>query len=255
MTDQQQMLAINAAKWDEVAPLYYGGTALPEYGPLTPTEDSLRLLPELTGKSALCVGCGSGHSLLYLAGRGATDLWGIDISAAQIDFATELFARASIPAQLIQSPMETNPGLPLGHFDLIIAIYSLGWTVDLPGTLKLIASYLKPGGVFVFSWEHPVYGCLKHENGTFIFERSYLNEATDERVSWKGASPVVMHPRKLGTYLNELIAAGLTIDRVIEPELELPANTPTGKYLDPDRWYSIPRAELVPTTFIVRAHK
>lgn len=255
MTDHQQMLAVNEAKWDEVAPLSYGGTALPEYGPLTPTEESLRLLPEMAGKSALCVGCGSGHSLLYLAGRGATDLWGIDISSAQIDYATELFARASIPVHLIQSPMEVNPGLPLGHFDLVIAIYSLGWTVDLPRTLGLIASYLKPGGVFVFSWEHPIYGCMAYENGAFVFDRSYLNESTDERVSWKGASPVVMHPRKLSTYLNELITAGLTIDGVVEPSLELPPNKPAEKYLAPDRWYSIPRAELVPTTFIVRAHK
>lgn len=78
MKNHRQMLAINEAKWDEVAPLYYGGTALPECGPLTPTEESLRLLPDLRGKSALCVGCGSRHSLLYLAQQGATDLWGID---------------------------------------------------------------------------------------------------------------------------------------------------------------------------------
>jgi hypothetical protein len=114
----------------------------------------------------------------------------------------------------------------------------------------LIVSYLKPGGVFVFSWEHPVYGCLAYENGSFLLDRSYLDESTDERVSWKGASPVVMHPRKLSTYLNELIMAGLMIDRVVEPDLELPPNKPAEQYLDPERWYSTPRAELVPTTFM-----
>src|SRR5689334_20078322 len=64
--DQQQMLSINQAGWDQVAARFYGGTALPIYGPLAPTEESLQLLDPLHGARVLELGCGSGHSLHYL---------------------------------------------------------------------------------------------------------------------------------------------------------------------------------------------
>ena len=38
---------------------------------------------------ALELGCGSGHSLRYLAERGARELWGIDLSPVQVAFAED----------------------------------------------------------------------------------------------------------------------------------------------------------------------
>ena len=68
-SDSERALAINRAGWDRVAPIFHGGTALPEYGPLAPTEDMLRLLELTPDFRALELGCGSGHSLRYLAER------------------------------------------------------------------------------------------------------------------------------------------------------------------------------------------
>src|SRR5262245_33773656 len=53
-------LAINRAAWNHVAPRFHGGTALPEYGPLAPTEDDLRLLNLEPDLRVLELGCGSG---------------------------------------------------------------------------------------------------------------------------------------------------------------------------------------------------
>ncbi len=89
--DQQTILNVNQAGWNAVAHKYYGGTALPEYGPLAPTEDRLQLLGDIDGLRVLEVGCGSGHSLLYLAQRGAAELWGLDLAPAQISFASMLW--------------------------------------------------------------------------------------------------------------------------------------------------------------------
>jgi SAM-dependent methyltransferase len=80
MTEAERVLATNRAGWNHVAPMFHGGTALPEYGPLAPTEDDLRLLDAEPDLRALELGCGSGHSLRYLAQRGARELWGIDLS-------------------------------------------------------------------------------------------------------------------------------------------------------------------------------
>ena len=66
--------------------------------------------------------------------------------------------------------MEENPGLPLEYFDIVYSIYALGWTVDLQKTLSHIHSYLKPGGIFIFSWEHPIHDRLTYENSSFTLK-------------------------------------------------------------------------------------
>jgi hypothetical protein len=38
---------INKKSWDEVAPRFFGRTALPEYGPFAPTEDELSLFGDV----------------------------------------------------------------------------------------------------------------------------------------------------------------------------------------------------------------
>jgi SAM-dependent methyltransferase len=150
--------------------------------------------------------------------------------------------------------MDENPGIPEDHFDLVLAIYALGWTPDLSHTLSLVYSYLKPGGLFIFSWEHPGYGCLDYhaDTGKYVFERSYQNEGPEFLPSWKGAE-IVIHHRKLSTYLNALVCAGLVVEQVIESE----PNLALAREQDfaPDKWYSVPRAQLLPTTFIVKARK
>jgi methylase of polypeptide subunit release factors len=92
MVEPENALAINRAGWDRVAPLFHGGTALPAYVRLAPTEDTLGLLDPTEGARVLELGCGSGHSLCYLAQHGARELWGIDLSSVQIAFAEETLA-------------------------------------------------------------------------------------------------------------------------------------------------------------------
>lgn len=245
------MLTINRAGWDQVAARYYGAAALPCYGPLTPTEESLHLLDSLSDLRVLELGCGSGHSLHYMASGGAAELWGLDLSATQIGYAAEVLQTFQTPLRLFESPMEVNPGLPTNYFDLVLSLWALGWTTDLPATLRLVAAYLKPGGCFIFSGEHPVYSCLRYEDRRFVFAQPYATQSPAVG-SWHGVT-VVRHQRTLSTFINEVVRAGLQIERLVESELNaLAANE---DQLDPARWYSVPRAQLMPTTFIVKARK
>ena len=254
---RDQAVAINRKGWDQVAPLFYGGTALPKYGPLEDTEDHLHLIENLADKAVLELGCGSGHSLEYLyRERNATELWGLDLSPEQIRFARELLGSKNIVVNLVLGSMDENPGIPENHFDCIVSIYGLGWTPDLTRTLGLVNSYLKPKGIFVFSWEHPAYRCLAYrkELNEYCFSQSYLAEEPEVVSSWKGINKeIVIYPRPMSTYLNALIEAGLVLERLVEsiPNLDLAR---AQDYL-PDKWYSVPRAKLIPTTFIVKARK
>lgn len=250
--DQQAILSINRSGWDKVASRFYGGLALPQYGPLVQTEETLGLLGQLSEKRVLEIGCGSGHSLAYLARQGAAELWGIDLSPVQIDLARSYLAEQEISAQLFVSPMEANPGLPTDYFDLVVSIYALGWSTDLGATFSLIHSYLKPGGVLIFSWEHPVYSRLEYESGQYVVKRSYHAENPVIHPAWNGVE-IVIHERKLSTFINAVIGAGLQIEQLVEPEFEPTLANDNNQ--SPERWYSVPRAQLVPTTFIVKARK
>jgi SAM-dependent methyltransferase len=252
---REDILSINQKGWNKVASFFYGGTALPKYGPLASTEDELDLLPDLAGKKVLELGCGSGHTLAYLReNRNASELWGLDLSETQIGFTREFLEEKNIPAKLLIASMDENPGIPENYFDLVVSIYSLGWTADLPRTLALICSYLKPGGIFLFSWEHPAYRSLRYQADIekYVFETSYLDEGPVVDPSWKGVEIVINH-RKLSTYLNAIIQSGLIIERVIESELNI--SQAREKDSVPENWYSVPRAKMMPTTFIVKAHK
>jgi len=245
-------LATNRAGWNQVAPLFHGGTALPEYGPLAPTEDTLGLLDPVPASRVLELGCGSGHSLHYLAERGALELWGVDLSPVQIAFAEETLRSFGPRVRLIESPMEVNPGLPQNHFDLVLSVYGLGWTTDLGATMALVNGYLRPGGCLLVSGEHPVYSCLEWNGTQYAISAPYFTEGPREYASWKGV-PIVIQRRTLGTFVGQIIQAGLHIEALVET----PLNAAAAKedHADPARWYSVPRASVMPTRFIIKARK
>jgi SAM-dependent methyltransferase len=252
MSDAERLLAINRAGWDQVAPKFHGATALPEYGPLAPTEDSLRLLDATSGLRVLELGCGSGHSLRYLAERGARELWGLDLSPVQIGFARETLGPFATRCHLVTSPMEVNPGIPTGGFDLVFSIYGMGWTTDLPATLALVAEYLRPGGCLLVSGEHPVYRALDWNGAGYVVSTPYFSEGASEHASWKGV-PIVIQHRTLGTWITEIARAGLAIEALIEGAVD--AGRADESHADPARWYSVARASLIPTTFVIKARK
>jgi SAM-dependent methyltransferase len=252
---REDILSINQKGWNEVASLFYGGTALPMYGPLAETENELNLIPELSNKRVLELGCGSGHSLAYLwENKNAQELYGLDFSVEQIRFTQELLDKKRIPAKLFLSSMDENPGIPENYFDLVLSVYSLGWTPDLSYTLALVYSYLRPGGIFIFSGEHPTYRSLRYEESisTYVFETSYMDESPVRHTSWRGVEIVINH-RKLSTYLNAISQSGLLIEQIIESEPNIALAREQD--FEPEKWYSVPRAQLVPTTFIVKAYK
>ncbi|MFE8697546.1 class I SAM-dependent methyltransferase [Cytobacillus sp. FJAT-53684] len=247
-----EMIKQNQKSWDTVAHHFNGIDALPSYGPFTQTEDELGLFGEMKDKKVLDIGCGSGHSLLYMANKGVSELWGVDFSSSQISTAKETLS--GFETNLFCSPMEKEIGLPKLYFDYVYSIYAIGWTTDLPATFKLIHSYLKQEGSFIFSWDHPLYAHMTSKDGQICLNGSYQNEEVLTYKSFKGEdAPMVIHKRKLSTYINELIGAGFTIDSVIESDVS--ANYHSMKEEVSDRYYSLYKARRFPTTMIIKAIK
>lgn len=247
-----EIIKQNKKSWDMVAHHFYGVDALPSYGPFAQTEEELGLLEEMENKNVLEIGCGSGHSLLYMANKGARELWGVDLSAKQIQAAEETLK--AFDPQLFCSPMEVDIGLPEAYFDCVYSIYAIGWTTDLTTTFRLIYSYLKQGGIFVFSWDHPLYAHIASENGRLSLMGSYQEQGVTTYPNFKGEdAPMVIPNRKLSTYINELIKVGFTIDSVIESDVSV--NYESTKEEVSDRYYSLYKANRFPTTMIIKASK
>ncbi|WP_019119860.1 class I SAM-dependent methyltransferase [Brevibacillus massiliensis] len=66
---EHQFLQVNKQTWNQEAHRFFGRTPLPDYGPFAPGEEELRLLGDVENKKVLDIGCGSGHSLQYMASR------------------------------------------------------------------------------------------------------------------------------------------------------------------------------------------
>lgn len=243
----KESIKINKESWDAAAERFFGKTALPDYGPHAPSEEELKLFGDLAGKKALEVGCGSGHSILYMLNQGIDEIWGLDLSSVQIETARRVCG-SSEKVVLKESSMEENPGIPNQYFDVVYSIYALGWTLDLRSTLQHIYSYLKPGGSFIFSWEHPIHSRVIYDQQKVIFNDSYNEEKAALHEAWK-PRPAVFYHRKLSTYINELIQAGFQIEKVLE-EVRLDQETK-----NEHSWYSDVKAGYFPATFIIKSKK
>lgn len=212
----------NKRYWNEHADLWFGTTALPEYGVKFVTEDELHFFQDVAGKRVLEICCGSGHSLKYLGDRKAAELWGMDISQKQLDHAGEYLKQNGYQAKLLCASMEENVDIPTGYFDYVYSIYGIGWTTDLPGTFQKIASYLKKDGIFIFSWHHTLnycvaWSCEKRdviEDDQIVLTRSYFDESYFKMPVHD--SEIILCNRKVSTYINALADAGFVIERMVE---------------------------------------
>lgn len=242
--DREVIHKTNAKFWDSVGTELVGGTALPNYGAFI-TEEKCRFFKEVSGKKVLEIGCGTGHSLQYLGERQASELWGLDISKDQIEKADQHLTSNDLPATLICSPMESECGIPKAYFDYVYSIYGIGWTTDLDITFRQIASYLKTGGTFIFSWSHPIHKCVAPEDDDLIFKKNYFDESWYS-VSLEG-SVFSLNDRKMSTYVNALAKAGLYIEELIEESDEEILNMRNSHFAR--------KAKILPVTFVIKARK
>lgn len=217
--ENKEFIEINEAGWNDLVKSGkpFSNTILPEYGPfLKRNEESLNLFKNIQGAKVLDMGCGAGESLLYLYNKGASSLWGIDISSEQIEKAKATLNK--FENNLYVSPMEEELDIPKNYFDYVISIFSIGYTSNISSTLKNAYNYLKENGLFIISWTHPFYYCLDVSNENVIVKKSYFDEESE--VITKGPDKVKLIQKNLmiSTIINEAVKVGFKIEKVLEEE-------------------------------------
>ena len=179
------------------------------------------LLPDLTGKAVLDLGCGFGENCIRYVDKGAKRVVGVDISEKMLAVAEAENSHKSIT--YLKMPME-DIGELREHFDVVVSSLAIQYVEDYQGLVNNIYNLLNDGGVLVFSQEHPINTCFssgsrwtKDENGNKLYANVEYYSVDGVRESTWFVDGVKKYHRTLSTVINTLIGSGFRIDKIIEP--------------------------------------
>lgn len=172
------------------------------------------LLGDVKGKSILDAGCGQGYLSRLLARRGAS-VTGVEPSAAFYRYAAQREQSEQSGIHYVQADLSTwTP--PAATFDFVIANMVLMDIPDYAAALKNCVAALSHMGGLIFSLLHPCF----EETGSAWKEKGYVEvrDYFEERAVQQTYGHFIHRP--LSTYLNSVIEAGCTLQKVLEPQLE-----------------------------------
>jgi len=177
------------------------------------------LLPDLTGRRVVDLGCGDGWLARIALAREAASVVGIDPSERML-----ALARARTPGARFVHAFAEDAELRAASADVVVSVLALHYIADVAPVLRSVAGWLVPGGALVVVVEHPFATAVKARPDRAALAETATQSAIGDRYQEEGmlrerwfTDGVIRYHRRLGTWLNELAAAGLYVVRVAEP--------------------------------------
>jgi ubiquinone/menaquinone biosynthesis C-methylase UbiE len=176
------------------------------------------LLPGLSGRRVLDLGCGFGWFCRWAREQGAAQVVGVDVSEKMLARAGEMTGDEAIT--YTRADME-EIALPAESYDLVYSSLALHYIANLERLLGEVRRSLAPGGSLVFSVEHPLF-TAPNEPGWSVSVSgrrtwpvdSYLEEGP-RTTNWLVEGVIKRH-RTLATYINMLLRLGFSLAHVEE---------------------------------------
>ncbi|MEI5682451.1 MULTISPECIES: class I SAM-dependent methyltransferase [unclassified Mesorhizobium] len=176
------------------------------------------MLPDLSGKRVVDLGCGFGWFARWARERGAAHVLGLDLSENMIARARADTAEPNIEYAIADLEKLELPG---ASFDFAYSSLAFHYIEDFGRLVQTVHRALVAGAHFVFTIEHPIFMTPTHPgwsldadgNRTWPVNR-YAIEGPRE-TDWFAKGVIKQH-RTIGTTLNTLIGAGFTIRHVEE---------------------------------------
>jgi len=263
MTEPPDWRSANRANWDERVAVHLGerGYDLSALragrGILNPIEEAE--LGPVNGLRILHLQCHFGADSLTLAQRGAAEVVGLDFSPAAIAAARRLATELGFAdrVRFVEADVYDAPrAIPEPRsFDLVYVTWgTIAWLPDVAAWARIVAQFLRPGGVFYFADGHPaafVFDDAERQPNEMpgFFAPYFASEplVTDDPRDYADPAARLIHARQynwihpLGTVVTALIASGLTLSWLHEHDsvpwcmFDILVEDAAGQYHWPDR--------------------
>lgn len=182
-------------------------------------EAEAHLLGDVAGRRVLEVGCGAAPCSRWLRTQGAAPV-GVDLSAGMLRHAAAVNARTGVGVPLVQADALRLPFAD-DSFDLACSAFgAVPFVLDSAGLHREVARVLRPGGRWVFSVTHPLRWVFRDDPGPAGLEvvQSYFDRTPYVERDADGEVTYVEQHRTLSDRVREVVAAGLVLEDVVEPE-------------------------------------
>ncbi|GLY93552.1 class I SAM-dependent methyltransferase [Actinoplanes sp. NBRC 103695] len=182
-------------------------------------EADAHLLGEVRGRRVLELGCGAASGARWLRGAGA-EVVAMDLSAGMLRQAREGSDRSGVRVPLVQADALALP-FATGAFDIVFTAFgAVPFVADSGAVMREVARVLRPGGSWVFSITHPMRWVFLDEPDErgLLAVNSYFDRRPYVEEDESGAPTYVEQHRTLGDRVRELVAAGLRLRDLVEPE-------------------------------------
>lgn len=180
-----------------------------------------KMLPDFQGKKVLDLGCGYGWHCIYAKEQGAENVIGVDLSEKMINKAKENSKHLVI--EYYQLPIE-DIEFEEEQFDIVFSSLTFHYIEDLNVLFRKINRFLKKGGSFVFSIEHPVFTSrpeqdwFKDEKGKILhWPVDHYQEEGLRKTNFLGHQVIKYH-RTVASIINTLLDSNFCIRQISEPK-------------------------------------
>jgi SAM-dependent methyltransferase len=251
----QESARANRSWWDGEAAAYYDthGAFLGDvdllWCPEGLREAEARLLGDVRERDVLEVGCGAAQGARWLVRAGARAV-GFDISMGQLVAGRRIDDRTGVAVPVVQADAQAIPFRD-GTFDLVVSAFGgIPFVADSAGVMAECARVLRPGGRLVFSVTHPIRWAFPDDPGPggLTVRQSYFDRTPYVEVDDSGTATYVEHHRTLGDRVRDVVAAGMVLTDLVEPEW------PEGRERVWGQWSPL-RGALFPGTAILVCRK
>jgi ubiquinone/menaquinone biosynthesis C-methylase UbiE len=194
------------------------------YGVWRAPESELHVLPEVTGKDVLDLGCGTGYFCAHLKKAGAARVVGVDPTPAQLATARRCEEKFRLGIEFVEAFGEDVP-LPDASFDLVFSEYGASIWADPYKWIPEAARLLRPGGELFFLRNSTVSTlCMALDGVTESLQRPQRELG---KITWPDTGEIEYHT-PAGELTDILGAAGFGIERLVE--LYAPDDATTHEY-------------------------